>query len=120
VPAIVATLRTHASVPAVVQNACWALANIACIPAGEDACVSAGAVPAIVAALRTHASVPAVALSASQALRNIGWTHPSHRAAIAAAGAVPLLAAAFSAHTGDARKKAHEALGKLGYSDTGQ
>ncbi len=116
---LVAALRTHASVPAVAEEACSVLCNIAGIPAGQDACVSEGAVPAIVAALRAHPSVPAVAQCASQALLNIGWTNPSHRAAIVAAGAVPLLAAAFSAHTGEARQKAHEALGKLDYTDEG-
>jgi hypothetical protein len=122
VPAIVATLRTRTSVPAVAEEACRALINTAAEnPAGRDVCVSEGAVPAIVATLRTHASVPAVARYACWALVNIGWppTNSSHIAAIVAAGAVPLLTAAFSAHTGEARTKAHDALYMLGYSDDG-
>jgi hypothetical protein len=119
VPAIVAVLRTHAREPAEAEWACWALVNIADIPGGQDACVSEGAVPALVAALRAHASMPAVVESASCALLNIGCANPSHRAAIVAAGAAPLLAEAFSAHTGEARQNAHEALDKLGYTDEG-
>jgi hypothetical protein len=40
---LVAALRTHASVPAVAEEACVALRNIAGIPAGKDACLSEGA-----------------------------------------------------------------------------
>jgi hypothetical protein len=72
-----------------------------------------------VAALKAHPSEAAVAEQACIALCNIGGNSPTNKAGIVAAGAVPVLAAAFNAHTGKARAEAHDALNLLGYSDSG-
>jgi hypothetical protein len=120
VPAVVAALNAHAGVAAAAEQCCCALGYISLRAPGQDACVSSGAVPAVLAALKAHAGVAAVAEQGSWALLKIAWTNPSHRAAIVAAGAIPHLAAAHTAHSGRARQKAHEALDKLGYTDSGQ
>ena len=95
------------------------LANIAGSDAGKAAYVDADTPRAVVAALTTHAGSSDVCLSASWALLNLAWFNPAHRAAIAAAGAVAPLAAALARHPGETREKAHAALEKLGYMDTG-
>jgi hypothetical protein len=120
VSALAAALSTHAGCPAVVLRACLVLGNIAAIPAGQDACVAQGEVPPIVAALRDHAGEAGVVRYAAWALRIFAWSSASNRAAIVAAGAVPLLAAVHAAHSGEARKNAREALGRLGYGSLGQ
>ena len=74
---------------------------------------------ALVHSLSTHAGSSDVCLYASWALLNLDGSDPLHRAAILAAGAVAPLAAALARHPGAAREKAHLALEKLGYTDTG-
>jgi hypothetical protein len=119
VPVILSCLKTHAGAADVAHYGFWALANIAVIQSGQEACVSAGAVPSILSCLKTHAGAADVAQYGCHALLNIGWSIASHQAAIVAAGAIPLLAVAFSRHTGVARQNAHEALNNLGYTDQG-
>ena len=119
VPVIVSCLKSHAGVADVAHFGCRALAAIAVIHSGQAACLSSGAVPAIVACLKAFGSDAQVTRYGCWALLNIGWSTPSHQAVIISAGAIPLLAAAFYRHTGEAKQKAHEALEWLGYTDEG-
>jgi hypothetical protein len=118
--AVVAALITHADVAAVCELGCWALGSIAVSDAGRAACVASRAPAALVAALTTHAASSNVCLQASWALLNIAWSDSAHRAAIVAAGAVAPLAAALARYPGAPREKAHAALEKLGYTDSGE
>ena len=116
--AVVAALTMHAGVVAVCQKGCRALISMAAYNAGRAACVDADAPRALVAALTTHAGVAAVCENGCWALLYLAWSDPAHRVVIVAAGAVPPLAAAHARHP-SAREKAHAALSKLGYTDTG-
>ena len=120
VAALVAVLKAHAGVPSVVEEACGALSNMAfaCSPCAESF-TAPGVIPVLVEALRAHGAVAGVVEEACGALMNLVWDSSTHCAAIVGAGAVPLLAAAHAAHGGEARKRAHKALDKLGYTDAG-
>jgi hypothetical protein len=115
--AVVAALQANASEPVVVEAACLALSNF--LAADEDASAPEGAVSAVVAALQDHGSVEGVVEYASRVLLGIFYQSGSAVDDIVEAGAVPLLAAAFAAHSGRASRSAHYALDGLGYTDEG-
>ncbi len=113
---MLAALKTQAALfnPAfVAQSACEALAKIAAIPTGQEACLTAGAVPAIVASLKAHGSLiqlnttedgieyteTGIQESACQFLYRIAAGNPVCREACVAAGAVPVIVAVLKVHS---------------------
>lgn len=123
IPVIVAAVNTHVGLAGVTHKACGMLCIISTSGPGKEACVASGAISAIVGVLRAQVGpvwhTGNVVAQACKALFNIGSDSPTHSAAIVAAGAVPLLAAACTAHSGSTRAQAHAALEKLGYTDAG-
>ena len=117
--ALVTALTTHAAVPDVCKESCWALSLVTASAVGKASCFEAGAPEALVSTLSTHAHDFFVRRWAYAALCNLAKSEdPAHRAAIVAAGAVPLIAAAHKEHN-SLYPSAHAALKALGYSDSG-
>ena len=108
----------QASHPSASPAACWALCNIS--PA---ACTDFRIVSSAVSSITSESCMkedgdPVGTIYCCWSLSNIA-SKDTGRACCVLAGAVPLLAAAFSAHTRDARQWAHDTLSKLGYKDDG-
>ena len=113
VPALVAVLTCHSSMPAVAETSCRELGYIAsCNEARQEACVAAGVLPAIVTLLTSHSCVPAVAEQACKALGKIVLCNTACKEACTAAGVVPALLTVLTAHSkiGAVAKEACRAL----------
>jgi len=104
-------MRAHAGVADVAHYGCWALANIAVLPAGKQACVDVGAPATIVAAMRAHAGVADVARLGCQALANIADS-ASGKSVVVVAGGFEVVTSAMARHE-PARALGAIALGRL-------
>jgi hypothetical protein len=109
--AIVAAMTKHKDVADVAHYGCWALLNIAGIPAGQESAVIAGAPAAIVAAMTKHKNVADVAHDGIYALRNIACI-PAGREAVVHAGAPRAIIAALHTHA-DRADVAQQGCGAL-------
>ena len=107
--------KTHAGVCEAVSRA---LGNIA---VGSDALKQAvlAGLPLLLEVLSLHKTHAGVCEAVSIALYNISAGSATRKASIVSAGAVPLLAAVWKDHSGDARTEAHDTLDRLGFNDDG-
>lgn len=128
--AIVGVLRAHPRQVNLVHEGCWALANLTSQGrrASQDACVAAGAAQTAVWALNAHGGTRRVAHVVCWTLSNLA-ENPCTRSQMVACGAVRALVAFLSTTyewanaygtsvpvTPETRKKANEALRRLGYA----
>jgi hypothetical protein len=88
-----AAMHAHEGVADVVRHGCWALGNIAGLPAGQQAMLDAGAAVTIVAAMRAHDSVADVARHGCLALANIVVLPAGKQAAIDSGAAAAIITA---------------------------
>ncbi len=86
----------------------------------DDEVMAASGVDALLAAMTAHTSSAAVCEQSTGALWSLIYDSAERRSAVECAGFVPLLAAAFRNHDGDARYEAHLVLETLGYTDDGK
>ena len=99
------------------QQACWALVNLANNNADNQARIAAaGGIEAVVRVMGEHQANAAVMQQACWALNNIGWSDEALQKRIKDAGAEPLVRAAVAAPdaTDDTKEYGQMLLDKLG------
>ena len=94
---MVRVLGEHQANAAVMQQACWALKNLALLDANQARIAAAGGIEAVVRVMGEHHANAAVMQQACWALNNIGWSDEAVQKRIKDAGAEPLVRAAVAA-----------------------
>ena len=112
---MVRVLGEHQANAAVMEEACAALGNLACLDAKRARIAAAGGIEAVVRVMRKHRANAAVIQEACGALGNIGWSDEALQKRIKDAGAEPLVRAAVAAPdaTDATKEKGQKLLDKL-------
>ena len=90
IEAVVRVLREHQANAAVMQEACRALVNLACLDANQARIAAAGGIEAVVRVMGEHQANAAVMRQACWALCFIGWSDEALQKRIKDAGSKPL------------------------------
>jgi hypothetical protein len=98
--ALVAAMRSHASVANLQAEACHALRNLSRGSEGRAAALAAGGAEAVVGALRAHPSVAAVQEMGCKAVVNLAFKNAECKAALLAVGGAEAVVGALRAHPG--------------------